>query len=66
MSAKSEMASDGYMSKTIRKSIVNAFGLSDCLFALTSVNAVPTATRKDDENLKNSRITRLMSNVLLS
>lgn len=48
LTAKSEMASDGYLSESIRKGIANAFGLWDCLFTLTCGNAVPPEVRKED------------------
>ena len=46
--AKSEIASDGYMSVNIRKRIFFAFGLWDCLFALTCLNAGPPETKMED------------------
>jgi hypothetical protein len=39
--AKAEIASDGHISERIAKKIVFAFGLWDCLFALTCLNAGP-------------------------
>jgi hypothetical protein len=46
--AKSEIASDGYMSENIRKRIFFAFGLWDCLFALACLNAGPPETKMED------------------
>jgi len=44
-SAKSEIASEGYISERIRQKIVSAFYFWDCLFALTCGYASPSATK---------------------
>ena len=46
--AKSEIASDGYMSERIRKKILLAFCFWDCLFALTCRYAGPPETKMED------------------
>jgi hypothetical protein len=43
--AKSEIASNGYISEQIRKKIVLAFCFWDCLFALTCADAGPSETK---------------------
>jgi hypothetical protein len=47
--AKSEIASDGYMSEKIREKIFLAFGFWDCLFALTCLYACPPETKIEDQ-----------------
>jgi hypothetical protein len=46
--AKSEIASEGYISEEILKKILGAFGLWDCLFALTCLHAGPPETKTED------------------
>ena len=46
--AKSEIASDGYMSEEIRKKIFSAFGFWDYLFARTCCHAGPPAAKTED------------------
>jgi hypothetical protein len=46
--AKSEIASDGYMSEKLRKKIFHAFCLWDCLFALTCLYAGPPEAKMED------------------
>jgi hypothetical protein len=43
--AKAEIASDGHMSEKIAEKIFFAFGLWDCLFALTCLNAGPPGAK---------------------
>lgn len=47
--AKSEIASDGYISEKIRKEIFFAFCLWDCLFALTCLNAGPPEAKVEGQ-----------------
>ena len=44
-SAKSDIASEGYISEKIRQKIVSAFYFWDCIFALTCAYAGPSATK---------------------
>ena len=56
--AKSEIARDGYLSETIQKKILNVFGLTDCLFSLTCLNAGPPEEKTEDrppENVVNQQ-----------
>ncbi len=46
--AKSEIASDGYMSEETRNKIFGAFCFWDCLFALACRNAGPPETKMED------------------
>jgi hypothetical protein len=48
--AKSEVASDGYISEGMRKEIFVAFCLRDCLFALTCLAAGPPKTKGGDQS----------------
>ena len=51
--AKSEIASDGYLSESIRKEIFSAFSFWDCLFALTCLRADrPEASGEDKPSEK--------------
>ncbi len=45
--ARSEMASDGYLSEAIRERIATAFGLWDYQFALIGANAGPPEAKKE-------------------
>jgi hypothetical protein len=47
MTAKSQMASDGYISDTVRKRIVAVFSLWDFSFALTCFEAGPPEAKKE-------------------
>ena len=47
--AKSEIASDGYMSENIRKKIFLAFCFSDYFFAVTCRSAGPTEGKEEDQ-----------------
>jgi hypothetical protein len=51
--AKSEIASDGYMSEKIREKIVYAFCFWDCLFALTCFYAGPPEAKMEDRPSEN-------------
>jgi hypothetical protein len=47
-SARSDIISNGYLSEPVRKRIVKAFGLWDCLFALTCLNTSPKESKMGD------------------